>query len=192
MTADGGLGLQRALGRDKADPRVKQLIDFGKMPRPMLAAMMSLLGAMGQPSLVKTLRTFKRCSAWEYMELTEAVTDYRQRFAAALDRDQIDVIISPACALPAFTHGASADLGVAGAYTIIYNVLGYPAGVAPFTRVRPDEAVGRSPSRDRVEQAAFKVEQGSAGLPIGVQVAARPWREHVALAAMAALEGKGN
>lgn len=29
---------------------------------------------------------------------------------------------------------------------------------------------------------------GSAGLPVGVQVAARPWREHVALAAMQAIE----
>lgn len=30
--------------------------------------------------------------------------------------------------------------------------------------------------------------QGSAGLPVGVQVVARPWREHVALAAMQAIE----
>ena len=29
---------------------------------------------------------------------------------------------------------------------------------------------------------------GSAGLPVGVQVAARPWREHQALAVMAAIE----
>jgi fatty acid amide hydrolase len=29
---------------------------------------------------------------------------------------------------------------------------------------------------------------GSAGLPVGAQVVARPWREHVALAAMRAIE----
>ncbi len=39
-----------------------------------------------------------------------------------------------------------------------------------------------------MEQAAYKVEVGSAGLPVGVQVVARPWREHVALAAMQAIE----
>ena len=39
-----------------------------------------------------------------------------------------------------------------------------------------------------MEQAALKVELGSAGLPVGVQVVARPWREHVALAAMRAIE----
>jgi fatty acid amide hydrolase len=36
---------------------------------------------------------------------------------------------------------------------------------------------------------ALQVEQGSAGLPVGVQVVARPWMEHIALAAMAAVEG---
>jgi fatty acid amide hydrolase len=71
---------------------------------------------------------------------------------------------------------------------VLYNLLGYPAGVVPFTRVRADEEVGRTRSRDMVQQAAYKVEQGSVGLPVGVQVIARPWREHVALAAMRAIE----
>jgi fatty acid amide hydrolase len=60
--------------------------------------------------------------------------------------------------------------------------------VVPVSRVRADEQVGRAPTRDAVEKVARQVEQGSAGLPVGVQVVARPWREHVALAAMAAIE----
>jgi fatty acid amide hydrolase len=32
------------------------------------------------------------------------------------------------------------------------------------------------------------VDAGSAGLPVGVQVAARPWREDVVLSVMSALE----
>jgi fatty acid amide hydrolase len=98
------------------------------------------------------------------------------------------VIVCPGCSLPAFTHGSSRDLLTAGGYTILYNVLGYPAGIVPVTRVRSGEEVGRKASRDVVEQAARKVELGSAGLPVGVQVVARPWREHVALAAMRAIE----
>jgi len=35
---------------------------------------------------------------------------------------------------------------------------------------------------------AEQVEQGSAGLPVGVQVVARHWREDITLAVMAALE----
>ena len=39
-----------------------------------------------------------------------------------------------------------------------------------------------------MEREARNVELGSAGLPIGVQVAARPWQEHIALAAMRAIQ----
>jgi fatty acid amide hydrolase len=98
------------------------------------------------------------------------------------------VILSPACALPAFTHGSSRDLLTAGAYTCIYNALGYPAGVVPVTRVREEEQIGRKGSKDMIEKVALSVEEESAGLPIGVQVAARPWREHIALATMHAIE----
>jgi fatty acid amide hydrolase len=38
------------------------------------------------------------------------------------------------------------------------------------------------------ESAARKVEQGSAGLPVGVQVAARHWHEGVILSIMQAIE----
>jgi hypothetical protein len=40
------------------------------------------------------------------------------------------------------------------------------------------------------KKLARQVEQGSAGLPVGVQVVARPGADHVALAAMAAIEAQ--
>ncbi len=46
----------------------------------------------------------------------------------------------------------------------------------------------RLPSTQLSEQTASKVEQGSVGLPVGVQVAARHWREDIVLAVMAAIE----
>jgi fatty acid amide hydrolase len=90
------------------------------------------------------------------------------------------------------THGASRDVVLAGAYTCLYNVLGYPTGIVPFTKVRAGEETGRAPSKDKVEMTAYKTETGSAGLPVGVQVVARPWQEHLALAAMYTIEqGQG-
>jgi fatty acid amide hydrolase len=72
-----------------------------------------------------------------------------------------------------------------------------PAGVVSVTRVRPGEesdseallrSADRAPSTQLTEQTASKVEQGSVGLPVGVQVAARHWREDIVLAVMAAIE----
>ncbi|MGO9629530.1 MAG: hypothetical protein ACLPXW_11100 [Xanthobacteraceae bacterium] len=40
-----------------------------------------------------------------------------------------------------------------------------------------------------MDRTARETERGSAGSPIAVQVIARPWRDHVALAAMAKIEG---
>jgi fatty acid amide hydrolase len=60
--------------------------------------------------------------------------------------------------------------------------------VVAVTRVRSGEESDCLPSIDLVESIALKVEQGSVGLPVGVQVAARHWCEDIVLAVMAAIE----
>jgi len=122
-----------------------------------------------------------------YWRRVEALLDYRARVLAALG--DLDVVLSPSAPLPALRHGATAEVSAMGAYLCVYNVLGWPAGVVPWTRVRAGEESDRRPSKDPCFVAARQAATGSAGLPIGVQVAARPWRDHVALAVMAALEG---
>lgn len=71
-----------------------------------------------------------------------------------------DVILTPAAELPAAPHGAD---GGWIPYTLPYSLTGYPCVVV---------RAGTSPD----------------GMPIGVQVAARPWRDDVALAAAQEIE----
>jgi fatty acid amide hydrolase len=151
--------------------------------------MLRLLGQQGLAGAA--LPSLGHRDTLHYWQLVEAQMEYQRRFLEALDRDEggpFDLILCPACALPALTHGSSRDLILAGGYMALYNLLGYPTGIVPVTRVHSEEEVGRVRSRDLMEQAARKVELGSAGLPVGVQVVARPWHEHVALAAMRAIE----
>jgi fatty acid amide hydrolase len=191
LSADGGSGLKQLLNRQKRDPRVAALLFLAQRSRPTLAVMEEVLQTVGQRQLAGLVRNFGHRDTLHYWRLVEAQMAYQQRFLEALDHDAggpFDAILCPACALPAFTHGSSRDLGVAGGYACLYNLLGYPAGVVPVTRVRANEEVGRAPSRDIIERTAYNVERGSAGLPVGVQVVARPWREHVALAVMRTIE----
>ncbi|HEY1352424.1 MAG TPA: amidase [Ktedonobacteraceae bacterium] len=191
LSADGARGIKRLLGRDKRDPRIVTLELLAARSRPTLFILDHLLRAAGQFQLASSLHNFGYRDTDHYWQLVEDQLDYRQRFQRALDQADggpFDIVLCPACALPAFTHGSARDLVTAGAYAHLYNVLGYPAGVVPLTRVRPGEDSGRPPSRDIVEKTARRVELGSAGLPVGVQVVARPWQEHVALAVMGALE----
>lgn len=102
--------------------------------------------------------------------------------------NRFDAIICPPDALPALRHGSSSYLTDALSYIGLYNLLGMPAGTVAATRVRAGEETDRAPSRDWVERIARKAETGSVGLPVGVQVVTRHWREDVALAMMSALE----
>jgi fatty acid amide hydrolase len=181
LSADGGAGARQALAGSKVDPRIGQLVRLAGMPRPILAGLEQALRVAGQRYAASMLRNFGYHDTLHYWRLVEA------QFARALDSDPggpFDLIVCPACAVPAFPHGGSKDLVIGGGYAVLYNVLGYPAGIVPVTRVQPGEESGRRPGRDAMERAAKQAERGSAGLPVGVQIVARPWREHVALAAM--------
>ncbi|MBL8510142.1 MAG: hypothetical protein JNM52_00730 [Betaproteobacteria bacterium] len=69
-----------------------------------------------------------------------------------------DVILCPVCAHPALPHGSSYEVeGLRGySYSQTFNLTGWPAAVV----------------RGGVSNE---------GLPLGVQIVARPWREDVAL-----------
>jgi len=77
--------------------------------------------------------------------------------------ERFDVIVCPVCSFPGMVHGSTYDRLPAFSYTMTYNLTGWPAAV-----------VRGGSSRE--------------GLPIGVQIVARPWREDVALAVAAVIE----
>ena len=159
------------------------------LPRAVLRLGALELSLAGQKHWAWAARQLGRRSAEEYWALVARRDDYRARFLAALGARGIDAILCPVEALPAYTHGASVYLSDSLSHTALYNLLGMPAGVVAATRVRAGEESDRAAGLDLCERMARKVERGSAGLPVGVQVAARHWREDVVLAVMSALEG---
>lgn len=187
-TADGGALFRIALKGNQIAPQIAGLMQSGSLPRPLRKLVANLMRMGGQTRLPSVLDAVGWRSAQEYWALVEARTAYRDKFRAALDAGRFDAILCPPTSLPALLHGDTANLPDFDSYARIFNLMGMPAGVVAATRVRPGEESDRAPSRDLVEQTARAVETGSAGLPVGVQVAARHWREDVVLAVMAALE----
>jgi fatty acid amide hydrolase len=154
--------------------------------RPALGAGLMVAGQRRLSHLVRTIGI--RTQA-EVQALDARRDAYRKRFELAVAAAGIDVLLCPPHALPALTHGASADLGpVSFNYTILHNALAWPAGVVPVTRVRPAETDRRPQSLEMVDRAARRVDKASAGLPVGVQVAARPGRDDLIVAVMSAVE----
>lgn len=173
------------------DGRVKQMMRIAGMPAPVRRAAATALGALGQGGLADGLRLLSVDSSDDGLTRTIAsLQAYRSAFAAALDAGGFDAILLPASPLPAVPHGATKYLGTLGAYTILANVLGLPAGVVPWTKVRADEEVGRAKTSDAVEKTARSAEVGSSGLPIGLQVVGRAGRDHEVLAIMNSIESE--
>jgi len=189
LYGDGARGMRRELGTSQRDWRVAQGLKRASMPSSVLRAAARYFALTGQHRTADSARCLGMLSTDSYWRLSEQRARYRQRFMGALDAGRFDAILSPPDALPAYTHGSSLQLQLDPMlYATLYNLLGLPAGVVAATRVRAGEESDRSVSRDKVERMARMVEIGSTGLPVGVQVAARPWREDIVLATMAALE----
>jgi Asp-tRNA(Asn)/Glu-tRNA(Gln) amidotransferase A subunit family amidase len=88
--------------------------------------------------------------------------------------EQFPILICPACAIPAFRHrerkwnvrGKDVEYLKAMSYSQWWNILGNPAVVVPFAR-------------------------SLEGLPIGVQLVGRPWREEEVLGVAGFVEAAG-
>ena len=191
LSADRGAAFKRLLRGNRRDPHLAQLLLTMKVPYRLRGAVGAALAALGQRRASATLGRLGSGNTDDYWQAVEAMADFRRDLLRSLDRADggpIDLIVCPAYPLPAVRHGANVLMPMPGAYAPLANVTGFPAGIVPVTRVRPDEESDRRVGLDLVDRIARKTERGSAGLPVTVQVIARPWRDHVALAAMAAIE----
>lgn len=189
LLADRMAGTLRSLGDAPRARQIRTTTRLARLPAALLPVVQKLLRLSGRPQVAARIEWLRPCSVDAYWRLCERQLDHRARWLATLDEQRVDIVLSPATGLPAVKHGATVELGLMGAYTALYNLLGWPAGVVPVTRVRADEETTTARTRDVRGRVALATEQGSAGLPIAVQIAARPWREDQVLAVMAALEG---
>ncbi len=182
--ADGLAGNRRALRKSKGAK-----VRFVSMPGVVRSAASLLAELIGQKRLAASMRFKHRASIEQYFRLLGRKRDYAAKFLQALNQGRFDVILCPPDALPALKHGSSYYLsGCSISYPGLYTLLGMPAGVVAATRVRCGEESDRVVAHDLVERAARHVEKDSSGLPVGVQVIGRHWREDAVLATMGLLE----
>jgi fatty acid amide hydrolase len=189
MSADGGTGLLGALAGGEVDPVLEPLRRLARVPAHARRVVVGATRAFGQDGLALMLGAMGEKSVADLWELTDRLRTQRAALLGAMEERGIDLLLCPAFATCAFPHGASRGFTLASSYSILFNATQFPAGTVPVTRVRDDEA-NRAPGRDALERHAARVDRGSAGLPVGVQVVGKPWRDHAVLAAMRAIESQ--
>ena len=187
MSADGGATIDRGLQGGEIDDVLLALRRVAKLPKSLRPAVAATLRMLGDALPARIVKVTHEKSVYELWQITNALRKYRFELLHAMDAARVDVVLCPAHATPALPHGMSKDFPIAGSPSMLWNAVQFPGGVVPVTRVRSEEAV-RPGAQGRWEKHAEKVDAASAGLPVGVQIVARPWKDEEVLAAMIALE----
>jgi fatty acid amide hydrolase len=203
LSADGGEHVLLALRGGEVDPALASLRLLAFMPGSARLLAARAARTVGQKSFALMLEAMGKKTVGDLWRLTERLRKYRATLLSAMDAQQIDLLLCPPYATCALPHGASKGFTLGSSYSILFNAAQFPAGTVPVTRVRPDEAgrpngshssgVGGAWSRlreDSLTRRAAAIDEGSAGLPVGVQVVGRPWRDHLVLCAMKAIEAE--
>ncbi|MFW6049824.1 MAG: amidase family protein [Myxococcota bacterium] len=187
LSSDGMATLREALDGEPIIDPLKTMFRIGQMPAAARRGLRMAARAMRERRLANLLAQIGEKSVADLWRLSARRTELGVEEARAWNDRALDAVVCPASVTPACPHGTSHDFTLGICYVARYNLLNMPAGVVPVTRVRADELVRDKP-RDRLDRRAAQIEAASAGLPVGVQVAGRPWREEVVLAVMRAIE----
>jgi fatty acid amide hydrolase len=188
LTSDNGRTMLQAIGSDAVSDQIKPSVNLIKIPKPLRRRLGGLLSTLGERRLAMLLDIAGEKTVTELWSLTQRRTDLRLQEFDTWQRAGLDALICPPHVVPAMGHGASGDFILSLGAMFRWTLLGFPAGVVPVTRVRTDETTNYEGGNDRIAKKAAAILSGSAGMPVGVQVVAKPFCEEALLTVMAGIE----
>lgn len=190
LFSDGGTTFLQNFKGDSVDPCLGDLIWILKLPRWLKGVLAFLLKPL-LPRLAAFLGSMKSRSAKKLWKLQHEIEVYRSSVIAQWRALDLDVLLTPML-------GPAMDLNIPGkapgavSYTMLYNLLDFPAGVVPVTTVTIEDEAQMEHCRgyfgdiwDKMLQKGMKK---SVGLPVAVQCVALPWQEELCLRLMREVE----
>jgi fatty acid amide hydrolase len=132
-------------------------------------------------------------SAHAFGQLSCDLMEMRASWEQAFMDAGIDAIIHPALPIPALPHGMGCDITSAFSYTLLANMLLWPAGVLPVTTIQKDEQHYKmndlpADQRDLYAKLAAQTMKNSAGLPVSVAIMTPNFRDETCLRVMKEIE----
>jgi len=132
-------------------------------------------------------------SAYEYWERLADLNEMRSMWSERIADLNVDGFIHVGLPLPALKCGTSGDLTGVFSYTLLANLLLWPAGTVPVTTIREDEQhynfsdIPES-QRDHWGKKAQEQMEGSKGLPLSVAVMTPKYHDEMCLRIMEEVE----
>jgi Asp-tRNA(Asn)/Glu-tRNA(Gln) amidotransferase A subunit family amidase len=183
---DGGRVLSDLVGRDIAEPFHATMFAFYGWPNWLRR----LLAVFCSSRVADTLTGVAQSTA-ELRALFSDIQQYRRVFVESWQAAGLDAVICPPQACPALPPNLAMEVPGAFSYTMLYNLLDFPAGVVKCTTVTAEDenATKQYSVVDYWSKMIKKAStEGTVGLPIGVQCAALPLKEEICLRVMQDIE----
>ncbi|KAL8582160.1 hypothetical protein ACOMHN_004079 [Nucella lapillus] len=195
LGGDQGQTLRNAVKDDYLDVGLKLFVYLSKYPRWLLCLLARIV-RYKEPVLKKMLLSLSDGTAFAWFAFAEEILRYRKRFMAQWRQQRLDAVICPIfCSPPPRTEHIG-KLTVAGSTSMLFNLVNFPSGVVPVTKVTAQDVAdvnnpGLFPARTPMERFLKKScdREESVGLPVAVQCATLPYTEEVCLRLMKEMEG---
>lgn len=130
-------------------------------------------------------------SLQSFCEISAQFLKFKYELTRYWSELKLDAVVCPIFPLVAPLLGSTMKIPQAFSYSFVWNVADYPAGVLPTRLVREGEdRYDAGDQTDTSVQTAKEIMKNSVGLPVSVQVVAKPFEDEKALRIMKSLEGK--
>ncbi|GFS03583.1 fatty-acid amide hydrolase 1 [Elysia marginata] len=118
---------------------------------------------------------------------------FRKEFTETWREQGLDAVICPCMPCVANTSGVDGQLLSAVTYTSLYNVVNFPAGTLPVTKVTKTDVAKTMDSsfyeaKTGIEKIIQADSEGTEGLPVGIQIVGLPYTEELVLRLMRELD----
>uniref|UniRef100_A0A3P8S0B2 Fatty-acid amide hydrolase 1 n=1 Tax=Amphiprion percula TaxID=161767 RepID=A0A3P8S0B2_AMPPE len=180
--ADGATTLTQKMAGGPTDPTIKHQIFPYNLPLWLKRILSFLLKPWVSSLYLSVPKLWKQHAA---------VEDYIKDTIAHWRRCNIDVLLCPVIA-PAYNLLYCAKNSTILSYTMLYNLLNFPAGVVPVTTVTKEDEEElkyyEGIYQDVYDKLFKEAVTGGEGLPVAVQCVALPWQEELCLRFMKEVE----
>ena len=158
---------------EDVDPVLREFAALMELPRWLRGALAAASAAAGWRRMALILGESGRAPVQRLYALTARAQALRRRVALLMERRGLDVLLTPAMAMPPCAAGEGAKNPSACNYTALWNLLDFPAGVLPAYTATADD-VG-----DRLREWRRDEGRGAAG---GLGLPNDPWGQKVGAA----------
>ncbi|XP_053325777.1 vitamin D3 hydroxylase-associated protein-like [Spea bombifrons] len=191
LLGDGGATLREKFSSNTVDSNLKELYSITSIPRVVKKCLSFILNPFF-PRISKTLNCSQGASSVkDHWKQQINVQEYKTEFIAEWRKLNLDVLLCPMLG-PAYNTGYAGKLLASISYTMLFNVLQFPAGVVTVSSVSAadEQEMKRYKGHynDLWDKLFKKAVEGAVGLPLSVQCVALPYQEELCLRFMKEVE----